>query len=72
MNNPDPAAPHYIGHHAGTAFMEFPFYPRGFVDWPAGDSCDATKWCAALNIGSLAEDPIAGTTLNQPSRVPSR
>jgi hypothetical protein len=50
--------------HAGTAFMELQFYPPGWVAWPAGDSCDATKWCAALNIDSLSEDPVAGTTLN--------
>ena len=50
--------------HPGTAFMELQLYPPGFVSWPAGDSCDATKWCAALNIDSLSEDPVAGTTLN--------
>jgi hypothetical protein len=63
-NNPNPAAPDYIGNHAGTAFTELQLYPPGFVKWPAGDSCDATHWCAALNIDSLAEDPISGTTLN--------
>jgi hypothetical protein len=26
--------------------------------------CDATKWCAAMNIFSLAEDPVNGTVLN--------
>jgi hypothetical protein len=46
--------------HPGTAFMEMQFYPPGWVSWPAGDSCDATKWCAALNIDSLSEDPVAG------------
>ena len=50
----DPAAPDYIGKHAGTAFMEMQFYPPGWVSWPAGISCDATKWCAALNIDSLS------------------
>jgi hypothetical protein len=25
------------------------------VPWPAGDSCDATKWCVALNIDSLSQ-----------------
>ena len=29
-----------------------------------GSSCDPRAWCAALNIDSLSEDPIAGTTLN--------
>ena len=50
--------------HPGTAFMEMQFYPPGWVPWPAGDSCDATKWCAALTIDSLSEDPVNGTTLN--------
>ncbi len=50
--------------HPGTAFMEMQFYPPGWVKWPAaatqagvgGTSCDAKKWCAALNIDSLSED----------------
>jgi hypothetical protein len=50
--------------HPGTAFMELQFYPPGWVKWPAGLSCDAMKWCAALNIDSLSEDPVNGTTLN--------
>lgn len=50
--------------HPGTAFMELQFYPPGWVPWPAGNSCDATKWCAALTIDSLAEDPVNGTALN--------
>jgi hypothetical protein len=50
--------------HPGTAFTELQFYPPGWVTWPAGNSCDATKWCAALNIDSLSEDPVNGTTLN--------
>jgi hypothetical protein len=50
--------------HPGTAFMEMQFYPPGWVTWPAGNSCDPTKWCAALNIDSLSEDPVNGTELN--------
>jgi hypothetical protein len=56
--------------HPGTAFMELQFYPPGWVKWPGGffgaggTSCDATKWCIALNIDSLSEDPVKGTTLN--------
>ena len=56
--------------HPGTAFMELQFYPPGWVEWPAGffgvggTSCDATKWCAALNIDSLSQDPVKGTSLN--------
>lgn len=57
-------AQHPMSQHPGTAFMEMQFYPPGWIPWPAGNSCDATKWCAALNIDSLAEDPINGTTLN--------
>jgi hypothetical protein len=50
--------------HPGTAFMEMQFYPPGWVSWPAGNSCDATKWCAALNIDSLSENPVTGQILN--------
>ena len=56
--------------HPGTAFTELQFYPPGWVPWPTwqvavgASGCDPTKWCAALNIFSLAEDPVAGTTLN--------
>jgi hypothetical protein len=60
----DPASPDYIGKHAGTAFMEMQFYPPGWVPWPAGVSCDATQWCAALNIDSLNQDGNTGTVNN--------
>ncbi|HVB72463.1 MAG TPA: hypothetical protein VNE38_02810 [Ktedonobacteraceae bacterium] len=46
--------------HPGTAFMEMQFYPPGWAPWPAGNSCDATKWCAALNIDSLSENAVTG------------
>nr|HET6902375.1 hypothetical protein [Ktedonobacteraceae bacterium] len=57
--------------HPGTAFTEMQFYPPGWVKWPAastsagagGTSCDATKWCAALNIDSLSQDQN-GVNLN--------
>ena len=62
-NSPDPASPQYIGKHTGTAFMEMQFYPPGWVPWPAGNSCAATDWCAALNIDSLSQNP-AGTLNN--------
>ncbi len=53
----DPAdADAYMGAHPGTAFMEMQFYPPGWVKWPLGNSCDATQWCAALNIDSLSLD----------------
>jgi hypothetical protein len=60
----DPTKADFIGKHPGTAFMEMQFYPPGWVVWPPGDSCDATRWCAALNIDSLSQDPNAGTALN--------
>jgi hypothetical protein len=62
----DPSAPDYIGKHPGTAFMEMQFYPPGWVPWPAGVSCDPTKWCAALTIDSLNQDGNTGT-LNNPA-----
>jgi hypothetical protein len=63
----DPAA---SPNHPGTAFLELQFYPPGWVPWPTwqvavgASACDPTKWCAAMNIFSLAEDPVNGTTLN--------
>jgi hypothetical protein len=57
----DPAV---SANHPGTAFMEMQFYPPGWVSWPPGNSCDATKWCAALNIDSLSQDPVTGGQLN--------
>jgi hypothetical protein len=60
--------------HPGTAFTELQFYPPGWVKWPAfqvavgSGSCDPTKWCVALNIDSLSEDPVAGTAQN-PTRA---
>jgi hypothetical protein len=56
--------------HPGTAFLELQFYPPGWIPWPTwqvavgASACDPTQWCAAMNIFSLAEDPVAGTTLN--------
>jgi hypothetical protein len=53
--------------HPGTAFMEMQFYPPGWAGWnTVGTSCDPTKWCAALNIDSLSQDPISGKQLNRP------
>ena len=57
----DPHSPRFVGHHPGTAFMELQFYPPGWAPWPAGISCDPTKWCGALTVDSLTESP---TTLN--------
>jgi hypothetical protein len=52
--------------HPGVAFMEMQFYPPGWVFFPqsGGISCDPTKWCAALNIDSLSQNPVTGQSLN--------
>jgi hypothetical protein len=55
-DSPDPNSPYYIGKHPGGAYMEMQFYPPGWVPWPAGNSCGATQWCAALNIDSYSYD----------------
>src|SRR5205823_421319 len=53
----------YLGQHPGMAYMEMQFYPPGWVLWPAGDSCDAKQWCAALNVDQL------NANMNQGSQV---
>jgi hypothetical protein len=56
--------------HPGTAFMEMQFYPPGWIPWPTwqvavgASGCDPTKWCAALNIDSLSQNPVTGTSQN--------
>ena len=56
--------------HPGTAFMELQFYPPGWVPWPAwavapgATTCDPTKWCAAMNIFGLSENPVTGQLQN--------
>jgi hypothetical protein len=50
--------------HPGAAFMEMQFYPPGWAPWPAGNSCAATQWCAALNIDSLGLNPVTGKANN--------
>jgi len=56
--------------HPGTAFMELQFYPPGWVPWPTwavavgADTCNPARWCAAMNVFSLLEDPVAGTLQN--------
>ena len=56
--------PRYIGKHPGSAYMEMQFYPPGYVSWPLGISCDAHRWCAAINIWSLSIDYNTGTFNN--------
>src|SRR5581483_3754322 len=63
-NSGNPESPRYIGKHPGTAFMEMQFYPPGWLQWPPGDSCDPTRWCAALNIDSFSEDMNTGAVNN--------
>jgi hypothetical protein len=61
----DPNGADYIGKHPGAAFLELQFYPPGWVGWPPGVSCDATKWCAAMAIFSLNQDLNTGTLNNE-------
>jgi hypothetical protein len=56
--------------HPGTAFVEVQFYPPGWVSWPTfqqtigAGSCDPVKWCAAVNIFQLLQNPVTGQLLN--------
>ncbi len=56
--------------HVGQAYMEMQFYPPGWIPWPTwavavgASGCDPTKWCAALNIDSLSENPVTGQQNN--------
>jgi len=58
--------------HAGMAYMEMQFYPPGWIQWPTwatavgASSCDPTRWCAALNIDSLAVNAVTNQ-LNNPA-----
>ncbi len=51
----NPNSPDFMSHHAGAAYMEFQFYPPGWVPWINAISCDPTKWCAALVVWSFIE-----------------
>jgi hypothetical protein len=61
VNIVDPAKSPY---HPGTAYMELQFYPPGYVQQWNGFSCDATRWCVALTIDSLALNSLTGKQLN--------
>jgi hypothetical protein len=65
-NSSYPASPKYIGLHPGTAYMEMQFYPPGWapLQLPGGVSCDATEWCAALNIDSYSTNMNTGVPNN--------
>jgi hypothetical protein len=41
----------------GSAFMEMQLYPPGNAPFADSESCDATHWCAALNIDSFSGTP---------------
>jgi len=62
--------PAFSTKHPGAAFLELQFYPPGWIPWPTWavavgtSSCDPTKWCAALNIDSLSENPVTGQLQN--------
>jgi hypothetical protein len=64
-----------LAEHPGAAFLELQFYPPGWIPWPAwqvavgADTCDPTKWCAAMNIFSLLQDPVNGTLINPTCRA---
>ena len=64
FDSPDKSAPDFMGHHPGGAFMEMQFYPPSWAPWPAGNSCDARKWCAALNIDSFSQNQNTGQNNN--------
>jgi hypothetical protein len=52
----NPKSSKYFGLGPGQAYEEMQFYPPGWVAWPSGESCDATHWCAALNIDTFSEN----------------
>src|SRR5579864_7477915 len=74
FDDADAASTHYIGKHPGTAFMELQFYPPSWVEWPGaeanagGTSCDAKRWCVALNVDSLLENQNTATFNNDDCR----
>ena len=62
--NPNKNNSHYFGLGPGQGFMEMQFYPPGWVSWPAGLSCTATKWCSALNIDTFQDNANTGALNN--------
>ena len=55
FNGSDPTKSDYAGHRPGGAYMELQFYPpaNSFQNPP---SCDASHWCAAMNVDSFSAD----------------
>ena len=66
FDNVNTRAKDYMGKHPGTAFMEMQFYPPGWAPFnlPGGISCDATRWCSALNIDSFSQNQNTGVNNN--------
>ena len=62
--SPNKNSPRYFGLGPGQGFMEMQFYPPGWVPWPAGIGCDATHWCAALNIDTFQNNANTGAVNN--------
>jgi hypothetical protein len=60
----DPRSPKYFGLGPGQGFMEMQFYPPGWAAWPPGVSCDARRWCAALNIDTFQDNENTGAFNN--------
>jgi hypothetical protein len=61
FDNANPAAPDYIGHHPGAAYLEIQFYPPGWVGSPC---LDLTHWCAGALITSNSVDSNTGDQNN--------
>ena len=59
-NSEDPNSPRYFGFGPGQAYEEMQFYPPGWAPWPAGVSCTANQWCAALNIDTFSTNSNTG------------
>ena len=57
--------PQVSSQHAGSAYLELQFYPPGWAPFPAGVSCNATQWCAAMNVWSYYYNPVTGQFLNK-------
>ena len=49
-----------MGLGPGQAYEEMQFYPPGWVNWPAGNGCSATQYCAAMNIDTFSENDNTG------------
>jgi hypothetical protein len=64
FNSENPNSPKYFGLGPGQAYEEMQLYPPGWVNWPQGNSCTATQWCAALNIDTFQNNENTGALNN--------